>query len=117
MEFFATADEFEAGLEAKGADANEVPVRMAKKHTVSRRRRAGAVDVALCFGWIDGARSASTTTGSRSASTPRRPQSTWSKVGRQKVEALTARPDAAGRPAEIERPKADGRWQAAYDAW
>ena len=48
--------------------------------------------------------------------TPRRPQSTWSKVNRQKVEALIA----AGRMrpaslAQIERAKADGRWEAAYD--
>ncbi|MDX6536907.1 MAG: hypothetical protein QOD37_1248, partial [Gaiellales bacterium] len=32
-EFFATADEFEGWLEANGADADEVLVRMAKKHT------------------------------------------------------------------------------------
>jgi hypothetical protein len=54
-EFFATAGEFEAWLEANGADAGEVLVRMAKKHTgVASLEWAGAVDVALCFGWIDG---------------------------------------------------------------
>jgi uncharacterized protein YdeI (YjbR/CyaY-like superfamily) len=49
--------------------------------------------------------------------TPRRPKSAWSKINRQKVQALTA----AGRMrpagfAEVERAKADGRWEAAYDS-
>jgi uncharacterized protein YdeI (YjbR/CyaY-like superfamily) len=116
-EFFATADEFEAWLEAEGADADEVLVRMAKKHTgVASLDWAGAVDVALCFGWIDGRSKRIDDDWFVQRFTPRRPQSTWSKVNRQKVEALIA----AGRMrpaglAEIERAKADGRWEAAYD--
>jgi uncharacterized protein YdeI (YjbR/CyaY-like superfamily) len=116
-EFFATAGEFEAWLEANGADADEVLVRMAKKHTgVASLDWAGAVDVALCFGWIDGRSKRIDDDWFVQRFTPRRPQSTWSKVNRQKVEALIA----AGRMrpaglAEIERAKADGRWQAAYD--
>jgi uncharacterized protein YdeI (YjbR/CyaY-like superfamily) len=117
VEFFATADEFEAWLEANGADADEVLVRMAKKHTgVASLDWAGAVDVALCFGWIDGRSKRIDDDWFVQRFTPRRPQSTWSKVNRQKVEALIA----AGRMrpaglAEIERAKADGRWEAAYD--
>ena len=116
VEFFATADEFEAWLEANGADADEVLVRMAKKHTgVASLDWAGAVDVALCFGWIDGRSKRIDDDWFVQRFTPRRPQSTWSKVNRQKVEALIA----AGRMrpaglAEIERAKADGRWDAAY---
>ena len=117
VEFFATADEFEAWLEANGADADEVLVRMAKKHTgVASLDWAGAVDVALCFGWIDGRSKRIDDDWFVQRFTPRRPQSTWSKVNRQKVEALIA----AGRMrpaglAEVERAKADGRWEAAYD--
>ena len=117
VEFFATADEFEAWLEANGADADEVLVRMAKKHTgVASLDWAGAVDVALCFGWIDGRSKRIDDDWFVQRFTPRRSQSTWSKVNRQKVEALIA----AGRMrpaglAEIERAKADGRWEAAYD--
>ena len=117
VEFFATADEFEAWLEANGADADEVLVRMAKKHTgVASLDWAGAVDVALCFGWIDGRSKRIDDDWFVQRFTPRRPQSTWSKVNRQKVEALIA----AGRmrPAglvEIQRAKDDGRWEAAYD--
>jgi len=117
VEFFATAGEFEAWLEANGADADEVLVRMAKKHTgVASLDWAGAVDVALCFGWIDGRSKRIDDDWFVQRFTPRRPRSTWSKVNRQKVEALIA----AGRMrpaglAEIERAKADGRWEAAYD--
>ena len=118
VEFFATADEFEAWLEANGADADEVLVRMAKKHTgVASLDWAGAVDVALCFGWIDGRSKRIDDDWFVQRFTPRRPQSTWSKVNRQKVEALIA----AGRMrpaglAEVERAQADGRWDAAYDS-
>jgi uncharacterized protein YdeI (YjbR/CyaY-like superfamily) len=104
-EFFATADEFEAWLEANGADADEVLVRMAKKHTgVASLDWAGAVEVALCFGWIDGRSKRIDDDWFVQRFTPRRPQSTWSKVNRQKVEALIAA--ARMRPtglAEIER--------------
>ena len=91
MEFFATADEFEAWLEANGADADEVLVRMAKKHTgVASLDWAGAVDVALCFGWIDGRSKRIDDDWFVQRFTPRRPRSTWSKVNRQKAEALEA---------------------------
>ena len=117
VEFFATADEFEAWLEANGADADEVLVRMAKKHTgVASLDWAGAVDEALCFGWIDGRSKRIDDDGFVQRFTPRRAQSTWSKVNRRKVEALIAdgRLQRAGL-AESERAKADGRWEAAYD--
>jgi uncharacterized protein YdeI (YjbR/CyaY-like superfamily) len=67
-------------------------------------------------GWIDGRSKRIDDDWFVQRFTPRRPQSTWSKVNRQKIEALIA----AGRMrpaglAEIERAKADGRWEAAYD--
>jgi uncharacterized protein YdeI (YjbR/CyaY-like superfamily) len=117
VEFFPDADAFEAWLEEHGADADEVLVRMAKKHTgVASLDWAGAVDVALCFGWIDGRSRRIDDEWFVQRFTPRRPRSTWSKVNRQKAEALIA----AGRMrpaglAEVERAKADGRWDAAYD--
>ena len=72
--------------------------------------------MALCFGWIDGKGRRIDDDWFLQRFTPRRPRSTWSKVNRQKAEALIA----AGRMrpaglAEIERAKADGRWEAAYD--
>jgi uncharacterized protein YdeI (YjbR/CyaY-like superfamily) len=75
-----------------------------------------ALDVALCFGWIDGQRKGQDETYFLQRFTPRRSRSIWSKINRTKVEALTASGEMqpAGL-AEIERAKADGRWDAAYD--
>ena len=117
MEFFADAEAFEAWLSAHGHEADEVLVRMAKKHTgVASLDWASAVDVALCFGWIDGRAQRIDDDWFVQRFTPRRAASTWSKVNRQKAEALIAagRMRPAGM-AEIERAKADGRWDAAYD--
>jgi uncharacterized protein YdeI (YjbR/CyaY-like superfamily) len=49
--------------------------------------------------------------------TPRRPRSKWSKVNRKKATELIERGEmmAAGLR-EVERAKADGRWDAAYDS-
>jgi uncharacterized protein YdeI (YjbR/CyaY-like superfamily) len=49
--------------------------------------------------------------------TPRRPRSKWSRVNREKCEALIA--SGRMRPAgleQVERARADGRWEAAYDS-
>jgi uncharacterized protein YdeI (YjbR/CyaY-like superfamily) len=76
-----------------------------------------AVEVALCHGWIDGRRQGGDATHYRQHFTPRRASSRWSKVNRAKAEALIA--SGAMRPAglaEVERARADGRWEAAYDA-
>jgi uncharacterized protein YdeI (YjbR/CyaY-like superfamily) len=118
VEFFANAEAFEAWLEAHGDEADEVLVKMAKKHTgVASLDWASAVEVVLCFGWIDGQSRRIDDDWFVQRFTPRRPGSTWSKLNRQKVEKLIA----AGRMrpaglAEVERAKADGRWDAAYDS-
>jgi uncharacterized protein YdeI (YjbR/CyaY-like superfamily) len=76
-----------------------------------------ALDVALCYGWIDGLRKSYDENYYLQRYTPRRPRSLWSKVNIGKVEALIA----AGRMkepgfAEIAKAKADGRWEAAYES-
>ncbi|MDQ3108170.1 MAG: YdeI/OmpD-associated family protein, partial [Actinomycetota bacterium] len=77
---------------------------------------AGGVEVALCFGWIDGQRATSPADGwFRQRFTPRTAKSPWSKINRDKVEALAA----AGRMAPagvaaVDAAKADGRWERAY---
>jgi uncharacterized protein YdeI (YjbR/CyaY-like superfamily) len=76
---------------------------------------AEALQVALCFGWIDGQRNGLDDDYFLQAYSPRRPRSTWSQVNRDFVEALIAQ--GRMRPAgqlEIDRAKADGRWDAAY---
>jgi uncharacterized protein YdeI (YjbR/CyaY-like superfamily) len=74
-----------------------------------------ALEEALCHGWIDGQVLSRDDRTYRQRFTPRRPRSAWSK----RNVALAERLRAAGRVqppgmAEIERAKADGRWQAAY---
>ena len=92
-------------------------IEIAKRGTGTRSvTYADALEVALCFGWIDGQKAAVDDSVWRQKFTPRRARSRWSKVNREKAEALIA----AGlmQPpglAEVERAKADGRWAAAYD--
>jgi uncharacterized protein YdeI (YjbR/CyaY-like superfamily) len=76
---------------------------------------AEALDEALCFGWIDGRKQGLSDTEWLQTFTPRRARSLWSKRNREHTERLESegRMTDAGR-AEIERAKADGRWDAAY---
>lgn len=74
-----------------------------------------ALNVALCHGWIDGQRRAYDEIFFLQRFTPRRPRSLWSKTNVEKVENLIeqGKMHAAGL-SEVERAKADGRWEAAY---
>ncbi|QSB14622.1 YdeI/OmpD-associated family protein [Natronosporangium hydrolyticum] len=74
-----------------------------------------AVNEALCFGWIDGQARRRDETTSSLRFTPRRARSIWSKKNVERVARLTeaGRLHPAGL-AEVERAKADGRWEAAY---
>ena len=115
--FFDGPEEFEAWLERDAGASDGIWVRMAKKHTgIASLDWARAVDVVLCFGWIDGQSRRIDDDWFVQRFTPRRPRSLWSKINRRKAEALIA----AGRMrpaglAEVERARADGRWDAAYD--
>src|SRR5579883_180432 len=76
-----------------------------------------ALDVALCYGWIDARKDKLDAEYWQQRFTPRRARSPWSKINRQKAERLIAegRMQPPGRR-EVERAKADGRWDAAYDS-
>lgn len=76
---------------------------------------AEALDEALCFGWIDGQALKLDDDFFLRVFTPRRRNSPWSKINRGHVERLIAegRMQPAGQ-AEVDRAKADGRWEAAY---
>jgi uncharacterized protein YdeI (YjbR/CyaY-like superfamily) len=111
-----TAQEWEAWLDANHATSQGVLLKIIKKgSTQSGTTRADALDVALCFGWIDGQAKSLDDDFYLQRFTPRRPRSIWSQVNQQKVAALieAGRMRPAGL-AEIERAKADGRWDAAY---
>ena len=78
---------------------------------------AEALEVALCYGWIDGQKKSFDDTYWLQKFTPRRPKSIWSKINRQKAEALiAARKMQPAGLLEVERAKEDGRWQVAYDS-
>ena len=109
---------FERWLDANHASAPGVWLRLAKKGApFTSVTYAEALDVALCYGWIDGQVKKLDADSYVQKFTPRGKRSTWSKINVGKVERLTAagkmRP--AGQAA-IDAAKADGRWDAAYDS-
>jgi uncharacterized protein YdeI (YjbR/CyaY-like superfamily) len=76
-----------------------------------------ALEVALCFGWIDGIKKGEDAHYFRQRYTPRRARSIWSRINRDK--ALKYIEEGKMQPAglaEVERARQDGRWEAAYDA-
>lgn len=105
-------------LEKNHDKSSGVWLRMAKKGSgLKSINHDQALDVALCYGWIDGqARSGGDTTWLQKF-TPRTKRSIWSKKNRENVQRLIESGDMreAGL-AEIDRAKKDGRWDAAYDS-
>ena len=95
---------------------NEVWVKL---HKLSSGRQCitprQAIDVALCWGWIDAVRKGLDATSYLQRYTPRRSKSIWSKVNVANVARLME----AGRMTphglkEVEAAQADGRWDRAY---
>lgn len=118
VEPFASPAAFEAWLEKHHAKATVVWIKMAKKASgIPSITWTEAVDVALCYGWIDGQSKSLGETWAIQRFTPRGKRSKWSKRNRERVARLTreGKMQAAGR-SEVERAKADGRWDAAYDS-
>ena len=93
-------------------------IRLAKKASTRRSvSYAEAVEVALCYGWIDGQSKSFSEACWLQKFTPRRRRSIWSKINREKAARLMSqgRMQPAGL-AEVDRAKEDGRWDAAYDS-
>lgn len=114
---FADAAAFEAWLEEHHGEPDGIWLQIAKKDAPEPSiTYAEAVELALCFGWIDGLRRALDATHFLQRFTPRRPRGRWSRINRGKAEALieAGRVRPAGM-AEIEAARADGRWEAAYE--
>ena len=115
---FASAEAFEAWLAKHHATSDGLWVKFAKKASgISTVVYAEAVEASLRHGWIDGQVRRLDDDHYVQRFTPRRARSRWSKINRAKAEALIA--GGAMEPAglaEVERARADGRWDAAYDA-
>src|SRR3954452_6380778 len=114
---FASDSDWEQWLEDNHADSGGVWIKMAKKDSgIESVRYPEVLDSAICFGWIDGRREALDERYFHQRFTPRRSRSKWSRINREKAERLIA--EDRMRPAglaEVERAKADGRWEAAYE--
>jgi len=76
-----------------------------------------ALEIALCYGWIDGQKRGESEQAWLQRFLPRSPKSVWSKINRDKANALIAsgRMKAAGLE-EVEAAKQGGQWDAAYDS-
>lgn len=113
---FRSATAFEKWLSANHARADELWVRIFKKSSgIPTVTAPEAVEVVLCWGWIDGIRKACDEQSFLQRYTPRRPKSIWSQVNREHVARLTAqgRMTPFGQR-QVDAAKADGRWDAAY---
>jgi uncharacterized protein YdeI (YjbR/CyaY-like superfamily) len=112
----AAADDWEAWLDDHHADAPGVWLKLGKKGCpVPSIGYAQALDVALCFGWIDGQIRGLDAHFTLRRFTPRRPRSKWSQINCAHAERLIAagRMRPAGQ-AQVEAARSDGRWEAAY---
>ncbi|MFE8947924.1 YdeI family protein [Streptomyces sp. NPDC007856] len=114
---FATQQAWEMWLEEHHTDVPGIWLKIPKADSgLDGVGYAEALEAALCFGWIDGQKKKLDERHWLQRFTPRRPGSKWSKVNREKATELTER--GRMRPAglrEVEKAKADGRWEAAYE--
>ncbi|MET1008492.1 MAG: YdeI/OmpD-associated family protein [Gaiellaceae bacterium] len=114
----ASEAEWEAWLDAEHATSDGVWLKFAKKGSgVETVVYAEALDVALCYGWIDSQVARLDERFYLQKFTPRRARSKWSQINREKIEALTK--EGRMKPAgleQVELAKADGRWDAAYSS-
>ncbi|MDB4890766.1 MAG: hypothetical protein JWL61_2621 [Gemmatimonadetes bacterium] len=113
---FRTAAAFETWLRANHKRETEIWLKIHKKASgLPTVVASEALDVALCWGWIDGIRKSFDERSFLQRYTPRTAKSIWSQVNRRNIDRLTD----AGRMTEhgqrqVDLAKADGRWDAAY---
>jgi uncharacterized protein YdeI (YjbR/CyaY-like superfamily) len=113
---FESAAAFRAWLAANHDTEPELWIEIRKKSSgLASVTYAEALDIALCWGWIDGIRKGLDERSFLQRYTPRRPKSIWSQINREHVARLCA----AGLMTphgqrQVDAAKADGRWDAAY---
>ena len=113
---FASEAAFERWLAAHHDTEREIWIRMHKKASgLPSITPAQALDVALCWGWIDGLRKGLDERSFLQRYSPRGPKSTWSQINREHVARLVAcgRMTPHGQR-HVDAARADGRWDAAY---
>jgi uncharacterized protein YdeI (YjbR/CyaY-like superfamily) len=114
---FAACGDWEEWLEANHATSAGLWLKLAKKGAgIDSVSYPQALEVALCFGWIDGQKRSFDEQFWLQRFTPRSPRSRWSRINRDKAQALVEQ--GRMRPAgaeQIDRAKEDGRWAQAYE--
>jgi uncharacterized protein YdeI (YjbR/CyaY-like superfamily) len=118
IRLFKSKQDFAAWLEKNHAKNPRLWLRVAKKDSGVRSvSYKEALDVALCYGWIDGQKRPENEKTWLQRFVPRSEKSLWSKINREKALELIASGEmkAAGLEA-IENAKKNGRWEAAYDS-
>lgn len=115
---FASKQAFSAWLDEHHASAKGLWLQLAKKASgTASVTYPEALEVALCYGWIDGQKQSQGEAAWLQKFTPRGPRSIWSVINREKAQQLIA--SGLMKPAglaAIERAQRDGRWDAAYDS-
>jgi uncharacterized protein YdeI (YjbR/CyaY-like superfamily) len=107
---------WEAWLAGQHAVSAGVWLKIAKKGSgLASISYAEALDVALCYGWIDGQKGRYDDGYWLQRFTPRKPGSRWSKINTDKAAGLieAGRMQPAGLR-EVQLARTDGRWDAAY---
>jgi uncharacterized protein YdeI (YjbR/CyaY-like superfamily) len=115
---FKAKSDFREWLDKNHDKSSGIYMRIARKDSgIKSITYAEALDVLLCYGWIDAIKLPENEKCWLQRVLPRRPKSIWSKINREKALAFMENGSmhAAGL-AEIERAKADGRWESAYDS-
>jgi uncharacterized protein YdeI (YjbR/CyaY-like superfamily) len=118
VESFASQAAWELWLARNHENQDGVWLKFAKKGTgIPTVTYSEALEVALAYGWIDGQSKGLDGSFFLQRFTPRRARSKWSKINRAAAEKMIAAGEM--KPSglrEVERAKADGRWDAAYDS-
>jgi len=115
---FVTQDHFESWMEENNTLTEGIWVRFYKKDSVTRSINYDeALDIALCYGWIDGLVKKFDELSYIRKFTPRRSKSMWSNRNKEHVSRLEK--ENRMKPSgirEVEKAKNDGRWEKAYDS-
>ncbi len=118
---FATQKAFEVWLGKNHAKAPGIWLQLYKKASIESGKKSvnykEALDVALCYGWIDSQKKTHDIESYIQKFTPRGSRSIWSKVNREHIARLTK--EGSMRPpglAAVAAAKMNGQWDAAYDS-
>jgi uncharacterized protein YdeI (YjbR/CyaY-like superfamily) len=114
---FSSPEEWWRWLEINHAESDGLWIAIAKQGSgIQSVRYPEVLDHAICFGWIDGRRERLDEERFLQRFTPRRARSRWSRINREKAEGLieSGLMGPAGLE-EVERARADGRWERAYE--